>query len=96
MCTFNPDEHALGRSGFSVILRKGHPLFEIFEQILDHLPFGIGELIKDTEWFRQFEKTWVGEVSKLPVSDIEASHLARPFWAAVHKELLDDWPEEDE
>ncbi len=96
MCTFNEDEYLRGRSGFAVVLRKGHPIFEIFEQVVDHLPFDVGAIVKRMAWYRELAKKWVGEIAEFPISDLDASNVARPFWAAVHREIIEDWDAEDE
>lgn len=96
MCTFDEDEYLRGRSGFAVVLRKGHPIFEIFEQAVDHLPFDVGVIVKRMAWYRELAKKWVGDIAEFPISDLDASNVARPFWAAVHRVIIEDWDAGDE
>lgn len=86
--TFAEDESV---AGYYVVLRKKHPLFELAQEVLSHLPEHVNTLVRDSAFYERLVERYSVDVARIPVPDVTARELWPPLW-----EFVEEWNADDD
>lgn len=79
---YSPD-HPDDESGFELTLYKSHPLWDLFEELVSHLPGWLGSFVRETDTYAQLSEKHSAMVARMAISEDVCKLLYFPLWEMI-------------